>query len=152
MSRLASRSPYKGDFIDENRSLRRKNHAASQSSFLAGSRLAYYSPLSQKGVSTQVFQGSSLLRIIDQNALIEIGQLGSLADLQSAHQNWISDALQRDESKSRDPRWTESVAVGQREYVEAIQERLGSRAAGRKSIELRSGYQLKETAVLYVAN
>ncbi|MCP4471196.1 MAG: transposase, partial [Gammaproteobacteria bacterium] len=91
-------------------------------------------------------------RIIDQNALTEIGQLGSLADLQSAHQNWISDALQRDESKSRDPRWTESVAVGQREYVEAIQERLGSRAAGRKSIELRSGYQLKETAVLYVAN
>jgi len=89
-------------------------------------------------------------RIIDQTVLLEICQFSSHADLQSVHRNWISDAIRRDESKSRDPRWTESVAVGQREYIESIQQTLGSRAVGRKTVELKSGYQLKETAAIYV--
>jgi putative transposase len=89
-------------------------------------------------------------RIIDQTVLLEICQFSSHAGLQSAHRNWISDAIRRDESKSRDPRWTESVAVGQREYIESIQQTLGSRAVGRKTVELKSGYQLKETAAIYV--
>jgi len=89
-------------------------------------------------------------RIIDQTVLLEICQFSSHADLQSVHRNWISDAIRRDESKSRDPRWTESVAVGQREYIESIQQTLGSRAVGRKTVELKSGYQLKETDAIYV--
>jgi putative transposase len=88
-------------------------------------------------------------RIIDQSALLEICQFESYADLQFAHQNWISEALQQEESKSRNPEWTESVAVGQRDYVESIQQTLGSRASGRQIIDLKSGYQLKEAAVLY---
>ena len=89
-------------------------------------------------------------RIIDQTALLEICHFDSHADLQSAHRNWISESLRRDESIFRDPRWTESVAVGRQGYIEAIRQSLGSRAAGRKTVELKSGYQLKEIAAIYV--
>lgn len=88
-------------------------------------------------------------RIIDQSALLEICQFESYADLQSAHQNWISEAPQQEEAKSRNPEWTESVAVGQRDYIESIQQSLGSRASERQVIGLKSGYQLKEVTTLY---
>jgi putative transposase len=89
-------------------------------------------------------------RIIDQSVLLEICQFGSHADLQLAHRSWSSDALQGDESKFRDPKWSESVAVGQREYIEAIRQKLGRRAVGKKAVGSKSGYQLKEAAALYV--
>jgi len=88
-------------------------------------------------------------RIVDCVTLLEVCGLQSLAELRSMHANWISAELKKDASRQRDPKWTESIAVGQREFVENIRHRLGHRAKGRKSIGLEQGYQLKEAEASY---
>ena len=113
--------------MEENIALRRKTHATRQSPFLTRSYLAYYTS-------------------------IELCQFASHAELRLAHCQWIIDALQHEESEFRDPRWSESVAVGQLEYVEAIHKELGYRSKGRACIELEHGFQLKESACLYTVN
>jgi putative transposase len=100
----------------------------------------------------QIQQMPKRYQIIDQVKLLEICRFGSYTELQSMHRQWIADELKREESKLRDPRWSESVAVGQQEYVESIQNVLGCRAKGRECIELKYGFQLKETAALYATN
>jgi putative transposase len=100
----------------------------------------------------EIQQTPERCRIIDQTTLLETCGFGSIAALRSAHEDWISSELKRDTSKHRDPRWTESIAVGQLEYVELYRHRLGCRAAGRQSFELKQGYQLKEVTPLYGRN
>ena len=100
----------------------------------------------------EIQQPPERCRIVDHEALLELCGLQSIAALRSAHSDWIAAELKRQASQHRDPRWTESIAVGQREFVENIQRRLGCRAAGRKSIELERGYQLKEVAAAYDTN
>ena len=48
--------------------------------------------------------------------------------------------------------WSESVAVGSKDYVETIKEKLGLRAKGRKILENAGGFQLRENTVSYIAN
>ena len=110
--------------MEENITLRRKAHATRQSPFLARPYLAYYTS-------------------------IELGQFASHAELRLVHRQRIIEALQHEESEFRDPGWSESVAVGQLEYVEAIHKELGCRSRGRTCTELEHGFQLKEAACLY---
>lgn len=100
----------------------------------------------------EIQQPPKRYQIIDRAALIELCQFASHDDLRLAHRQWIIDALQHEESEFRDPRWSESVAVGQLEYVEAIHKELGYRSKGRACIELEHGFQLKESACLYTVN
>ena len=91
-------------------------------------------------------------RILDQSALLDVFPVRSIDKLRELHLNWIDAELARTDSKGRDPRWTESVAVGQQYFVDRFRRELGSRAPGRKRIELEHGYQLKEANTLYCPN
>jgi REP element-mobilizing transposase RayT len=74
----------------------------------------------------------ALLGIYDDTALSE------------HHRQWISDALEKD-SRQRESRWTESVAVGSKTFIEQTKEQLGFRTKGRKIEENDEVYTLRET-------
>ena len=48
-----------------------------------------------------------------------------------------------------DGRWSESLAVGTRSFVEKIKERLGIRALGRRVVKTSDLYELKEPVSSY---
>ena len=47
-------------------------------------------------------------------------------------------------SDQRDAKWTESIAVGDKEFVMETKAKLGAKAIGRKELENNEGYELKE--------
>lgn len=97
----------------------------------------------------EIQQTPTKYRIIDQTTLLDVFRVDSIDRLRALHLDWIDAELCRPDSNRRDPRWTESIAVGQGEFVENFKHELGCRAPGRQGIELDGGYQLKELAVLY---
>lgn len=100
----------------------------------------------------EIQQEPKRYRIIDQSALVSLCGLQSNTELQQIHRNWIEEALNHDTAKLRDTRWTEGVAVGQRDYIKSVHTELGYRTRGRECIELENGYQLKELPGLYEVN
>ena len=50
---------------------------------------------------------------------------------------------------ARQNHWTESIAVGSLEYIEALQKPLAIRAKGRDVISVEGGCQLRETETAY---
>jgi putative transposase len=73
----------------------------------------------------EVQRERSRYRIVDREALAEALGVG-LAELAAVHRDWVETAL-RQGRQEREPRWTESVAVGSRSFVERIQHELGNR-------------------------
>jgi len=47
-------------------------------------------------------------------------------------------------SNQRDAKWTESIAVGDKEFVMETKAKLGAKAIGRREAENNEGYELKE--------
>ena len=53
---------------------------------------------------------------------------------------------------SRDEKWTASIAVGKREFVEKVKERLGAKAQGREVREKTGVYVLNDPEAPYTTN
>ena len=53
------------------------------------------------------------------------------------------------QDRVREPRWTESIAVGSQVFVSDTKEKLGTRADGRKVVGGKGSYELRETNVSY---
>ena len=49
----------------------------------------------------------------------------------------------RNGSNQRDAKWTESIAVGDKEFVMETKAKLGAKAIGRSELEDNEGYELK---------
>ena len=47
-------------------------------------------------------------------------------------------------SNQRDAKWTESIAVGNKEFVMETKAKLGAKAIGRRELQNDEGYELKE--------
>ncbi len=77
-------------------------------------------------------------RVLDQQALLESLEIGSFSELRECHRMWVEDALARDPA-NRDDRWTTSVAVGSRAYLDEVQKSLGIPSPGREVDEF-GGY------------
>ena len=75
---------------------------------------------------------------------------GSYDQLRTSHREWIEDYL-GDGSKNRQDEWTDSIAVGNRIFIEKLKALLGFRAKGRKVQESGEGYQLREDPTPYNA-
>ena len=52
-------------------------------------------------------------------------------------------------SSTRDSKWTESIAVGDKEFVLETQSILGAKAIGRKTVEDNGVYELRESQTPY---
>ncbi len=81
--------------------------------------------------------------IIDFKNLMVLLQIESLADLKDAHRKWTEEALKTSEVV-RENKWTQSIAVGNKSFLEQIKDRLGIRAKGRKILGREDEYQLHE--------
>ena len=71
--------------------------------------------------------------------------------LTETHKGWVEEALEGD-GHVRDERWSESIAVGSKSFVERIKEKLGIRAIGREVVRQEAGYELKERMTPYRCN
>jgi putative transposase len=66
-------------------------------------------------------------RIIDYDALLKLTGIKSVEELQKNQREWINEVLKKKEFY-RDPKWTESLAVGSEAFLERINEKLKIKA------------------------
>jgi len=64
--------------------------------------------------------------------------------LSEYHRNWVEEVL-KNGSNQRDAKWTESIAVGDKEFVMETKAKLGVKAIGCRELENNEGYELKES-------
>jgi hypothetical protein len=69
-------------------------------------------------------------------------------NLSEYHRNWVDEVLKKG-SNQRDAKWTESIAVGDEEFVMETKAKLGAKAMGRRALENKEGYELRESQSPY---
>ena len=89
--------------------------------------------------------------IINYRRLTELLGLNSAAELKEMHGNWVEDSLRVDK-QLRESKWSQSVAVGSKAFVEKIKNELGMRAVHRKTNKVDESFELREKQVPYSAN
>jgi putative transposase len=93
----------------------------------------------------------------ERNRIIDIAALANLLDLsdeeavQREHKRWVAEALEVKDAK-REKQWSDSVAVGSREFVTQFQTELGIRALHREIDREGNAYHLREDAGRYITN
>ena len=87
-------------------------------------------------------------RIIDEEHLMGLTGASSRAMLQQLCRQQVEAALER-KLMARQNHWTESIAVGSLEYIEALQKQVAIRAKGREVISVEGGCQLRERDTAY---
>lgn len=75
---------------------------------------------------------------------------GTYDRLRCSHKGWVKEYL-GDRANAREEKWTDSIGVGNRLFVEKLKALLGYRAKGRNVIEGFEGYQLREASAPYNA-
>jgi putative transposase len=90
----------------------------------------------------------------NKNVLIDYERLRKLLGFDSYdrvinyHKRWVEDYLENGKG-IRDEKWTRSIAVGSRGFVDGVKSILGALALGRKNIETGESYQLREHSIPY---
>ncbi len=99
----------------------------------------------------ELLDPSARYRVVDVGALLGLLGIDELSQFQYLYASWIDEGISAENSR-RDGRWTESVAVGSKAFVEQFQSQSGSAAAHRKRLHDDSGYRLCESADSYNDN
>jgi len=86
--------------------------------------------------------------LIDYDKLRELLGVGSYDLVKRYHKGWVEDYLGGG-NNIRNDKWTKSVAVGSKGFVESVKSALGALAKGRKLKEAGDGYQLREPSAPY---
>ena len=69
-------------------------------------------------------------------------------DLKDAHYKWVNSVMQTD-NRGKENKWTQSIAVGGKTFIEKMKEALGFRAKGRKIICADDTFELREVLAPY---
>ena len=85
--------------------------------------------------------------LINYNFLMELLDFSDYDLLKAAHYKWVDSAL--DQTSKKEPAWTKSIAVGDKQFIENTKKRLGDRAKGRRKIKSETGFELREDQVSY---
>jgi REP-associated tyrosine transposase len=88
--------------------------------------------------------------LLDYRGLQELLNFKAMDDLAAAYREWIKDALVGGD-RSRDGKWTESIAVGSESFVHATKEKLGNAGKGREVTGSDGSYVLRESQAPYEA-
>ncbi len=72
-------------------------------------------------------------------------------ELRNSHRKWVEEILKA-KNYVRESKWSQSIAVGSKRFVEGIKEKLGIRAKGRKVEGSRGLYHLREAHAAYNSN
>jgi len=81
--------------------------------------------------------------IIDFDRLMGLLGYENYDDLKDAHYKWVESAIQADNC-DRENKWTQSIAVGSKAFIEKMKGSLGYRAKGRKIICAEDTSELRE--------
>jgi putative transposase len=88
------------------------------------------------------------------NVLVDYDRLRQLIgferseDVQINHKKWVESCLQN-QTNGRDEKWTRSLAVGSRTFIDAVKNKMGVAAKSRKRIAGGDSYQLRERKMPY---
>ena len=87
--------------------------------------------------------------IVDIPQLMQLCHFKDLKQFQASHRQWVEDELAQDKLV-RNAMWSESIAVGNKEFVENTQQQLGVLANGRTCGSVgEESFQLKEDSAFY---
>ena len=86
--------------------------------------------------------------LIDYHKLTELLGFDSYNEVIKYHKSWVETYLENG-NNVRDDKWTKSIAVGNRNFIEKVKSLIGAMAIGRKRTEAGESYQLREPAVPY---
>jgi putative transposase len=89
--------------------------------------------------------------LIDYERLRKLLGFDSYQRVITYHKRWVEDYLENGKN-IKDQKWTRSIAVGSKGFVERIKSMLGALALGRKKIEAGESYQLREPSAEYNVN
>ena len=89
--------------------------------------------------------------LIAYRKLMELAGFENYRLFQNAHKKIVNEMLLH-RNNSRRPKWTESIAVGSKGFVEDIKEKLRIRSQRRKIVESDGGFELRERRASYIAN
>ncbi|MDZ7661083.1 MAG: hypothetical protein U5J94_01710 [Thiohalophilus sp.] len=89
--------------------------------------------------------------VIDRRALCELLGFHDDAALRQQHADWIEAVLAKGEY-AREPGWTESLAVGEWDFLEAVKSTLGHRSCRRVIDEQHGMLALREPVTAYCAD
>jgi putative transposase len=87
-------------------------------------------------------------RIVDRIALAEAVGLASVDGLAAAHSEWIEGAICAGK-QGRQSKWSESVALGGRDFVAQVEAELGARARYRAIEPLDESFVLRDPSAAY---
>jgi putative transposase len=86
--------------------------------------------------------------IIDFDRLMGLLGFENYDDLKDAHYKWVNSVMQTD-NRGKENKWTQSIAVGGKTFIEKMKEALGFRAKGRKIICADDTFELREVLAPY---
>jgi REP-associated tyrosine transposase len=89
--------------------------------------------------------------LINYQRLTELLGFDSYEEVRKYHKSWVENYLGNGKNV-RDDKWTMSIAVGNKSFVERVKSLMGALAIGRKNIEVGESFQLREPAVYYGAH
>ncbi len=89
--------------------------------------------------------------IIDMKALTRQCGSNGKEQFRNDYQGWVEMAMGNGKT-SREPAWSESIAVGSKTFIENIKEKLGLKAKGRKTIKKQESCILNEPLSSYKAD
>jgi hypothetical protein len=69
-------------------------------------------------------------------------------DLKDAHSKWVNRAMQTDNG-GKDNKWTQSIAIGSKTFIEKMKEIFGYKVKGRKIICADDSFELREMLTPY---
>ena len=86
--------------------------------------------------------------IVDFKSYMSLVQTETHDELKQSHQQWVQEALKQTKIV-RESKWTQSIAVGDKSYLQQIKDWLGIRAKGRSIYESDDEYQLRDGQTVY---
>ena len=89
--------------------------------------------------------------IIDYKRLVSLLQMRDLKEVQESCRTRIEETLASGE-QLREGKWSESIAVANKSFIENTMKRLGIKALGRKVFGNNEGFEIREQAFPYGAN
>ena len=88
--------------------------------------------------------------LIDHRSLMDLLNIKGMEKLKRSYREWVEESLGRQAWK-RESRWTESIAVGSKAFVEKTKAELGIKAIGREIVRADGVYELRGRDVSYNA-